>query len=229
MGVILLVRHGQASWGAADYDQLSDLGTQQAEVLGGWLARAGIRPTRLVGGSLRRHRQTVEAMVKGAEGAGEDLGDAWGADDLLVDPGWDEYDHVQLLDVYGVDRGVPQAPTGRSELDAWFDAAVERWVAGAHDGDYPVSFPDFTDRVDGALRRTCEAAGSGETVVVVTSGGPIGWAVTTLLDAATPTWQRLNPVLVNASVSKLAVGGRGTTAVSFNEHGHLPADLVTYR
>ncbi len=226
MGVILLVRHGQASWGAADYDQLSHLGTQQAEVLGGWLARAGVRPTRLLGGSLRRHRQTAEAMVKGAAGAGGDLGDVG---DLLVDPGWDEYDHVQLLDVYGVDRGVPEVPTGRSELDAWFDAAVERWVSGAHDDDYPVSFPDFTERVEGALRRTVAAAGSGETVVVVTSGGPIGWALATLLDAATATWQRLNPVLVNASVSKLAVGGRGATAVSFNEHGHLPADLVTYR
>ena len=47
--------------------------------------------------------------------------------------------------------------------------------------------------------------------------------------ATTPTWQRLNPVLLNASVSKLTVGRRGTTAVSFNEHGHLPPDLLTYR
>ena len=79
------------------------------------------------------------------------------------------------------------------------------------------------------MRRTTAAAVSGETVVVLTSGGPIAWALASLLDASTPTWQRLNPVLVNTSVTKLTVGGRGTTAVSFNEHGHLPADLLTYR
>jgi broad specificity phosphatase PhoE len=222
MGVILLVRHGQASWGAADYDRLSALGEQQGKVLGSWLATSGVRPARIVGGSLRRHRQTAEAVSRGAAGAGWDL-------DLTTDPGWDEFDHVQLLDVYGVDRGVPTAPTGRSELDAWFDAAVERWVSGDHDGDYPESFPAFTERVTGALRRTSEGVGPGETVVVFTSGGPIAWALASLLDAATPTWQRLNPVLTNASVSKLTVGGRGTTAVSFNEHAHLPSDLLTYR
>lgn len=219
MGVILLVRHGQASWGAADYDQLSELGSQQGEALGSWLAKAGARPDRLVAGSLRRHRQTAEAA---SGGAGWDL-------ELATDAGWDEFDHVQLLDVYGADRGVPEAPSGRSELDAWFDAAVERWVSGLHDDDYPESFPAFTDRVAGALRRTAGAVGPGETVVVFTSGGPVAWAVASLVGAAAPTWQRLNPVLVNASVSKLTVGRRGTTAVSFNEHGHLPPDLLTYR
>ena len=63
MGLILLVRHGQASWGAADYDQLSPLGEKQGEVLGSWLAKAGVRPTRLVGGTMRRHRQTAEATA----------------------------------------------------------------------------------------------------------------------------------------------------------------------
>ena len=32
MGVLLLVRHGQASLGAADYDQLSELGHRQAQL-----------------------------------------------------------------------------------------------------------------------------------------------------------------------------------------------------
>ena len=38
MGQILLVRHGQASWGAADYDVLSPLGERQAAALGACLA-----------------------------------------------------------------------------------------------------------------------------------------------------------------------------------------------
>ena len=36
MGMLYLVRHGQASFGAADYDQLSELGARQCEALGRW-------------------------------------------------------------------------------------------------------------------------------------------------------------------------------------------------
>lgn len=219
MGLILLVRHGQASWGAADYDQLSPLGAKQGEVLGSSLAKAGVRPARLVAGSMKRHRQTADAA---AGGAGWDL-------DLVVDEGWDEFDHVQLMEVHSACGETLPAQAGRRELDAWFDAAVARWVTGEHDGDYPESFADFTARVEGALRRTADRVGPGETVVVFTSGGPISWSVASLVAGATKTWQRLNPVLVNASVSKVTVGSRGTSAVSFNEHTHLPPDLLTYR
>jgi broad specificity phosphatase PhoE len=219
MGLILLVRHGQASWGAADYDQLSPLGEKQGEALGAWLAKAGVRPTRLVGGTMKRHRQTAEAT---AAGAGWDL-------DFVVDEGWDEFDHVQLMEVHGARGAALPTEAGRKELDAWFDAAVARWVTGEHDGDYPETFRSFTERVEQGLRRTTEAVGSGETVVVFTSGGPISWSIASLVAGATATWQRLNPVLVNASISKVTVGSRGATAVSFNEHAHLPTDLLTYR
>jgi hypothetical protein len=42
----------------------------------------------------------------------------------------------------------------------------------------------------------------------------------------------LAPVVVNASVTKVVVGRRGTSLVSFNDHSHLEAaepGLVTYR
>jgi hypothetical protein len=35
--------------------------------------------------------------------------------------------------------------------------------------------------------------------------------------------------MVNASLTKVVVGSRGTSLVSFNEHGHLEPDAVTYR
>ena len=40
---LLLVRHGQASFGAADYDQLSGRGVEQSRRLGDWLADGGHR------------------------------------------------------------------------------------------------------------------------------------------------------------------------------------------
>ena len=41
MSVLLLVRHGQASWGAADYDVLSDLGHEQSRLLAKVFKEAG--------------------------------------------------------------------------------------------------------------------------------------------------------------------------------------------
>ena len=48
MPTVLLVRHGQASFGAADYDVLSDLGRRQAQAAGRELARRLGVPAQLV-------------------------------------------------------------------------------------------------------------------------------------------------------------------------------------
>ena len=63
MSQVLLVRHGQASWGADDYDVLSERGVEQSGVLGAALAARGIEPTVLVSGAMRRHHQTAAAAV----------------------------------------------------------------------------------------------------------------------------------------------------------------------
>ena len=86
MSQVLLVRHGQASWGSADYDVLSDLGERQSRMLGEALAtRGGPRPGRA--GAMRRHRQTAEQAVAGA---------GWA--DVVVDDGWNEFDHADARD-----------------------------------------------------------------------------------------------------------------------------------
>lgn len=220
MGLILLVRHGQASWGAADYDQLSSRGEEQSWVIGQTFAARRLEPSRVVTGSMRRHHQTAQLAV---EAAGLSV-------DIEVDDGWDEFDHVQMLEVHGPPEGSePGGQMTRQEFNAWFDSAKERWTAGDHDDEYDEPFHVFSARVDAALRRTASGLGSGDTAVVFTSGGPISWVVAGLLGGGVDTWMRLNPVTVNASLTKVVVGGRGTTLVSSNEHGHLEPDLVTYR
>ena len=220
MGQVLLVRHGQASWGADDYDALSETGWEQSRLLGRALAGRGVEPTLIVHGSMRRHRETAEA--------------AGLADRATVDPGWDEFDHLEMM------GAVPSPAAGRTptraEFQAWFEAATDRWTGGEHDTGYAETFDAFGDRVTAALRRTAEAAPSG-TAVVLTSGGPTAWAVATLLGAdleregRVRLWRRLNPVCVNSGVTKVVTGRRGLTLVSFNEHTHLDPkpDLLTYR
>ncbi len=208
MGQILLVRHGQASCGAADYDVLSPLGERQATATGRQLA--AVWPDAVVHGAMRRQQRTAELMV---QAAGWDVVPA-------VDQTWDEFDHLAMLDAQPKDYdGEPD----ERQFQAWFEKATRRWLSGEHDGDYAESWREFRDRV----LRGLDGLGDGNTVVV-TSGGPISVVVAELLQSPA-AYERLAPVVLNAAVTKIVLGSRGRTLVSFNEHAHLVGDLLTYR
>ncbi|MDO9457174.1 histidine phosphatase family protein [Nocardioides sp.] len=225
MGRVLLVRHGQASFGADDYDVLSPTGWEQGRLLGTWLGERGVTPTSLVRGDMRRHRETLEAV---AETAG------WGAD-ATVDAGWDEFDHL------GIVAGHPDVPSltdsgslDRRAFQRVFEEATARWTSG--EGDYDETWVGFVARVRSALDRVAAGAGSGETTVVVTSGGVIGVVAAVLADpddddpaSLARRWSRFNAVMVNASVSRLVVGSTGARLLTFNEHPHLEGHHLTYR
>jgi broad specificity phosphatase PhoE len=218
MSVLLLVRHGQASWGTDDYDRLSTLGVQQSRDLGRSLAQRGIRPDRLVTGAMLRHRQTGEA----ASEAGR-----WDAP-LEIDCGWDEFDHLEVMARHpGGD--LPVSSLEPRAFQQRFEDATRRWASGAHDLDYSETFPQFNRRIEDALRRLTSDVGRGSTTVVFSSGGPLAWAATHLLGAGPDVWARLNPVTVNTGVTLAVTSPRGTFLVTVNEHAHLPRSRITYR
>jgi broad specificity phosphatase PhoE len=212
VGQLLLVRHGQASWGADDYDVLSETGWEQSKLLGQALAARGIVPEVAIVGGMRRHRETAEGC----------LGELSRDLEPQPDTDWDEFDHVSML--AKLEPPFEGRQPTKAEFQEWFEAATDRWTGGEYDEEYAESFAAFTDRVEAALRRTAEAAASG-TALVFSSGGPIAWATASLLtdrrEVASTLWRRLNPVCVNSGVTRLVTGRRGTTVVSFNEHGHL--------
>ena len=218
-GEIWLMRHGQASLGAADYDQLSELGFRQAARAGQALAERGVRIDRLVTGSMRRHRQTAAACLAALGGEVEPE----------VEPGWNEYDHEAVLVAHRPDfadkdhmnavlnrDGDPATP-----FDRIFFAAVDRWVGGEHDADYPEAFDTFRARVDDALARLEASAREGGTVLVCTSGGVVASVCARLLGVPDDRVFRLVRALANASLCRLARTPAGLRLVSFNETAHL--------
>lgn len=213
MGAIYLVRHGQASFGAANYDELSSRGVEQARQLGYAWEAAGWLPTTAVSGSMQRHHQTALSTLAAAN---QD-------DGYDVDHGWDEFDHEAVMEAQ-----IPgfQAKDPRSFQDA-FVQATDRWAAGSSDGDHE-SFAGFSQRVLAAFDRLAVSTGRGETSVAFTSGGPIALVAAELLGDR-KLWSTLNSVIINTGVTKIVTGRSGRTLLSFNEHGHLPADQVTYR
>lgn len=212
MGFIQLIRHGQASWGAADYDQLSELGYRQAAWLGQSWEAANYAPTGSVAGSMKRHGQTAVAAIDAIDG---DLFD--------VDERWNEYDFVTMTEP-GV---APDWSTDPRAFQAELDVALESWVGGQIDGSEP--FADFSARVRAALDATVEQAGSGEHIAVFTSGGPIALVVSHLLTGDATLFTKLNRVVINASVTTIIVGRGGTQLLTFNEATHLPRRNITYR
>ena len=224
MGQLLLVRHGQASFGSADYDALSPLGFEQGRLLGVALAERGITPDLVVHGTMRRHRETAEAC---AEAAG------WSAP-IEVDAGWDEFDFLSVLAMHPHEYG-PE-PT-KAEFQRLFEDATEAWMAGA-DLPYDETFVAFADRVHAALERTVALAASAGTVAVFTSGGPIGLAAAEVLadpaDLAAQIpglWGRLNRMAVNSALTRLITGSRGINLLTYNDQSHLDGvnGAVTYR
>ena len=65
MALLFLVRHGQASFGTAHYDRLSDLGRQQSRWLGEYFAERGLRFKRVVAGTLQRQQDTASEILTG--------------------------------------------------------------------------------------------------------------------------------------------------------------------
>jgi broad specificity phosphatase PhoE len=225
MPTVLLVRHGQASFGAADYDLLSDVGRRQAEIVAASLAERGYNPSRLVSGTLRRQLETAAAFA------------VPGAPQLEVEPRWNEY-HADDVLAHHSDSALRLEADGASETmtNRGFQAALEpalaAWVAHAERSPTAQTWPRFSGAGTAALGDLAGEMTSGETAIVVTSAGAIAALVGNVLGAPAEVFPALNRVLVNAAVTKLAIGSTGISVISFNDHTHLEAidrSLVTYR
>ena len=230
MGIVNLVRHAQASFGADDYDQLSPLGLRQARLLGEWLRERGDRPARIVSGPLRRHRQTAEACL-GALGVAAPIEVV---DDLR------EIDHVEILARH--DARCADAAAMRSILateadperafQTLFAGALQRWIGGTHD-DYAESWAQFRQRCRAALAHVLALAGPGDSVWVFTSGGPIAAILQHVLEVPDARLLDLTGSLVNSGVTRLHRHGDRARLDEYNTRAHLErhADptLVTYR
>lgn len=228
MAVIYLVRHGQASWGKADYDDLSSQGIAQAQHLGGQLIKRIGRPDRVICGDMRRHQQTAEHALTHMGLSAE-----W-----LTDPRWNEYDHQELiirLNPKYRNRAYMLADMARTlkpkeAFQQFFEQALDRWVSGAHDDDYQESWRAFCERVDDGLNGAVNSGGG--TTLIFTSGGAISATVRRLWNMPDSEWRKINRVIANASLTKIVIGRSGLNLSTFNDHGHFEGEhrhLLSYR
>ncbi|SHN28184.1 histidine phosphatase family protein [Cryptosporangium aurantiacum] len=215
MAVVHLIRHGQASFGAAEYDELSDLGREQSRTVGLALAENQIRIDRAVSGALRRQRDTAELCLKAAGLPG----------DFTIDDRFDEYDHLGLAQQ--VQAG--PVPTSSREFQTVLDAALEQWISGALAPPGTPPWEEFGARVWAGLEDVLAGLGKGGSGAVFTSGGVITAICARLLGLAPAGCVALHRVVINGGITKVVSGRGGIALISFNDHAHLPAAQVTYR
>ncbi|MCG8394627.1 MAG: histidine phosphatase family protein [Pseudomonadales bacterium] len=229
MPVIYLIRHGQASFGKEDYDQLSDAGWEQSRILGRDLQGQDLGVARPICGTMRRHKETAEAA----------LGELGLPKEWHTDTGFNEYNHTELLaldwplanDRAELTQWLAQQEQPRKVFQARFEQALRRWQRnepGDH-GAYTETWPAFRERVLASTYSLGNSLASGESALVFTSGGAISVIIQHLLgmnDEALITWNR---TLINTSVTRILVNAGKLRLVSVNEHLHLPSEQVTYR
>ena len=222
MGTLYLVRHGQASFGADDYDQLSPLGLQQAQRLGAhWLAH-GQRFDTVLMGTLRRHAQTLDGIAQGLPGLP--------APQVL--PSLDEYDSLALIRaIHTEPLQKPNTPELYRHHFRLLCDAIAQWMAGVISPQGMPSWEDFSlgvRRVLDQVRRDH----ADQNVLLVSSGGPISTAVGEVLGTAPEVTIALNMRIRNSAVTEFSVSPKRLMLQTFNTLPHLHAQehpaLITH-
>jgi broad specificity phosphatase PhoE len=211
MGTIYLVRHGQASFGADDYDQLSDLGHRQCERLGHWFAERGLRFDRVLTGTLKRHRQSLAALEQGLGLAHE----------AIAKPALDEYDsHAVIRLVHDRPLVKPTTSEDIKQHFRWLREGLLQWMDGRAQPQGMPPFADFRDGIASALRELQTHSPSGNSLVV-SSGGPIATALGTVLGLAPAAIVELNLFLRNSAICELRTTPQRLSLITFNHLPHL--------
>ncbi|MEX8192121.1 histidine phosphatase family protein [Comamonas guangdongensis] len=216
MGTLYLVRHGQASFGADDYDQLSERGQAQALRLGEYWRERGLKFDAVYTGTLKRHSQTLAGIVQGL-GEGSDL-------PVQNRPGLNEYDSKALLHaIHPAPLPKPDTPELYRHHFRLLCDALSQWMGGTIS---PAGMPDWNGFSDGVHQVLEEVRHrhSGQNVLLVSSGGPISTAMGQVLGTAPEVTIALNMRLRNIAVTEFSISPKRLMLQSFNTLNHLDSD-----
>ena len=222
MSRIFLIRHGQASFKSADYDQLSDIGIVQSRLLGEWFDLCGWPVHHVVVGGMKRHLQSAECFFETYRGTPD-----W-RDRLSRTEGLNEVDHRDLFDRWmaGGGPGTLAKDAGFSdmtpaEFESKWPNAILRWLGGQYDHEYAEPWPVFIKRCLVALGDASALVRPGENVLVFTSGGAISALCRELLGVSAAQMVRLMWEITNGSVTCFARKGEHYSLTAFNATAHL--------
>ena len=216
MGTLYLVRHGQASFGAANYDQLSELGVRQSVRLGEYFRHNGIRFDAVLHGTLARQNQTWQGI---ATGSAQQL-------QAAIWPQLNEYDSQAVIRaVHPEPLHQPQTPEAVRHYFRVLRDGLNQWAEAKVAPQGMPSYAAFAQGVADALHHVRSQYDGN--VLLVSSGGPIATAVAQVLGAPPQTAIELNLRIRNSAISEMAFNPKRHALMTFNTLPHLEADAYS--
>jgi broad specificity phosphatase PhoE len=232
VSVIYLIRHGQASFGTDNYDQLSAVGREQSAILGNYFAALGEPIDRIYTGTLARQRVTAQLIAEAL---------APHSPPLTVAPAFDEYDSESILNAFASSltpaqreqSGWPALHSDRRRFQFFLERAARAWVDGQTEAEGILPWRSFHSRIVGAIESIMRTEGRSKTLLISTSGGVIGTIVAHVLGCASHLGIELNWAVHNASITRLIYSADKVSLSMFNALPHLDQEgrrqLITYR
>lgn len=230
MGMIYLVRHGQAAFGTEHYDRLTDTGFAQARLLGQYFGFRGIRFDAIYTGELRRHAETVQGILAGYSGG-------FHVPSPQQFAGLNEYSAEALVTAHAGTLPAPDPIAALRDPESVrqrFRVLKQALLAWTEERIRPAGMPAWQSFQAAAVATLVEArqrfpAGN---VLLVSSGGPISATVAAALNAPAQTAVELNLRMRNSSLTEFATSARRHSLVCFNALPHLDTQpdpaLITY-
>lgn len=240
MSTLLMVRHGQASFGSDDYDKLSEVGVEQSRHLGEYLVRRNYNFDAAYTGAQQRQKETFEEVAKVFREFELDFPRP------VVSEDFNEYDARGIMmylfpKLQGSDDRLKEilknasdlrldTPGGRKTFQEVFEIVMNHYIEGRMQVDELESWKAFNDRVANGISKITESFGESRTVVIFTSGGPISAAIQYALDLSPQKTLQLNWVVKNSAITEFKFKPGRFTLTGFNMVPHLREDtLITYR
>ena len=224
MGNLYLVRHGQASFGAADYDNLSELGRKQSVRLGEYFRENEHAFDTVFTGTLRRHGQTWAGVAEGLQPSRPVP--------VIARPGLNEYDPVAIIKAIHPEPLVhPKTP---EDIRNHFRLLRDGLGAWMHGKTAPLGMPSYAEFLSGVTAVLDEIRNDHfeKNVLIASSGGPISTAVGHVLGASHEGTIDLNLRIRNSSVTEIVFTPRRHSLLTYNTLPHLDGkaykDWVSY-
>jgi broad specificity phosphatase PhoE len=219
-----LVRHGQASFGAKNYDKLSELGHQQARWLGEYFTARNISFSQAFMGDMVRHRETTQGIIEGLSHPPI----------VTVDTGFNEFNFKNIGDSYLALNPQSSLPKNPKPADFYrlLKLAMYAWSKDLLPTDtLEESWSDFRNRVQSALHVACHQ-NSDKPILIVSSGGAISMLMSLVLGLDAKQVIELNMQVRNTSISHFYFNKNNIRLSSFNNIPHLDSperlDSITF-
>lgn len=224
MSKIYMVRHGQASFGKENYDQLSEKGRRQCGILAEHMIRTGLFFDAIYAGDMLRQKDTAREM------AAEYRAQSLNFPELRTLSEFNEYSSSEIIMALmhdaaredpGLKSDLEKLYVDKKAFQRVFEKIMSRWISGDADKPGLIRWCDFSERVQSGLRAVMAENGRKKTVLICTSGGPISAAVQMALKLPDEKALRIAWHLVNTSVTAFVYDGDRIELTAFNNAAHL--------